>query len=126
MHIEPQLPRFSLESIPGGVQAIVPARRNWFVLLFMIAWLVGWFFGEISAIGQLLSPNEKAPQLFMAAWLTGWTIGGVFAFCAVLWQLAGRELISITSSSLEHRIETLGIARSRVYKIGEIKNLRAE
>lgn len=61
----------------------------------------------------------------MAVWLIGWTIGGIFAFGAVLWQLVGREVISITSSALEHRIEILGIARSRVYRIGEIRNLRA-
>lgn len=125
MHIEPQSPRFSCESIPGGIQAIVPARRNWFVILFMSAWLFGWFSGEASAIEELISPDKKTPQLFMAVWLIGWTIGGIFAFGAVLWQLVGREVISITSSALEHRIEILGIARSRIYRIGEIRNLRA-
>jgi len=95
MHIEPQSPRYTLETTSEGQRAVVPARRNWFVILFLCAWLVGWVFGEVSVVHQLLSPSENTPQLFLLAWLTGWTLGGAFALAAVLWQLACREVISV-------------------------------
>jgi len=125
MLIEPESPRFVLETTASGLRAAVPARRNWFVLLFMCAWLVGWAFGEVSVIGELLSPSEKTPKLFLLAWLAGWTVGGLFAVGTVLWQLAGKEIISVSASTLEHRIEAFGIGRSRMYKLAEVKNLRA-
>jgi hypothetical protein len=125
MHIEPQAPRFTIESTPDGLRAVVPARRNWLVVVFLCAWLVGWVFGEVTAVQQLLSPSEKTPHLFLLAWLVGWTIGGAFALVAVVWQLAGREVISVSAATLLHRIEALGIGWSRAYKASEVKNLRA-
>ena len=103
----------------------MPAQRNWFVLLFLSAWLVGWAFGEVSVIRQLTNPTEKTPILFLLAWLTGWTVGGTFAVAAVLWQLGGRELLSVDTATLTHRVEAFGIGRSRIYKLSEVKNLRA-
>jgi hypothetical protein len=125
MHIEPESPRFSIESTPNGLRAVIPARRNVFVLLFLCVWLGGWVFGEMHAIGELLSPTKNSPQLFLAVWLAGWTLGGVFAVGAVLWQFAGREVVSIGSTTLEHRVEALGIGCTRSYRLNEVKNLRA-
>ncbi len=103
----------------------MPARRSWFVLLFLSAWLVGWAFGEVSVIRQLTNPTEKTPVLFLLVWLTGWTVGGTFAFAAVLWQLGGREVLSVDTATLAHRVEAFGIGRSRTYKLSEVKILRA-
>lgn len=125
MYVEPQVARFTFESRQGVSEAVVPARRNWFVLLFLSAWMVGWAFGEVSAIQQLMSPTAKTPYLFLFAWLTGWTVGGAFALAAVLWQLGGREVLSLDTTTLAHRVEAFGIGRSRRYKLSEVKNLRA-
>jgi hypothetical protein len=124
MHIEPQSARFSVEPVPGGIKATVPARRNWFVLLFLCAWSVGWVLGEIHAIKVLTSPSESSPQLFMLVWITGWTIGGVFVAATILWQLAGKEVLSIGPTLFEHRVEAFGVGRTRSYKKTEIRNLR--
>lgn len=125
MHVEPQAPRFTLETTVDGQRVVVPARRNWSVLLFLCAWLVGWVFGEVSAARQLLSPSENTPQVFLLAWLAGWTLGGAFALGAVPWQLAGREILSVNPSTLLHRVEAFGLGWSRQYKTTEVKNLRA-
>ncbi|MCW5649007.1 MAG: hypothetical protein KIS62_04615 [Ramlibacter sp.] len=125
MYIEPQSPRFTLETTEDGLRAIVPARRNLFVLLFMCVWLVGWAFGELQAIRELLSPSEKTPQLFLMVWLAGWTLGGVFALGTVVWQFAGREVIIVGSADLQHRVEALGVGRTKTYRLSEVKNLRA-
>jgi hypothetical protein len=125
MHIEPQSARFTVESVPGGIKATVPARRNWLVLIFLCAWSVGWVFGETHAIRALASPSENSSQLFMLVWLVGWTIGGGFVAATILWQLAGKEVLSINPTLFEHRVEAFGLGRTRSYKKTEIKNLRA-
>jgi hypothetical protein len=125
MHVEPESPRFSIEPTADGLRAVIPARRNVFVLLFMCVWLGGWVFGEMHAIGELLSPSKNSPQLFLAVWLAGWTLGGVFALGTVLWQLAGREVVSLGSTTLEHRVEAFGIGRTTSYRLSEVRNLRA-
>jgi hypothetical protein len=125
MHIEPQSARFTVESVPGGISATVPARRNWLVLLFLSAWSVGWAFGETHAIRELTSPTENSSRLFMLAWLIAWTVGGFFVAATIMWQLAGKEVLSIGPTLLEDRVEAFGLGRTRSYKKAEIKNLRA-
>ena len=125
MHIEPQPARFTAESIPGGIRASVPARRNWLILLFLSAWFVAWIFGEAHAIRVLTSPSENADRMFMLVWLVGWTIGGGFAAATILWQLGGKEIISISPTLFEYRVEAFGLGRTRSYKKTEVKNLRA-
>jgi len=125
LQIEPLLPRFSVDAGPDGLRAVIPARRNWFVMLFLVAWLGGWAFGEVSAANELFRGEGKAPIGFLAFWLVGWTIGGAFAFAAVVWQLAGREVITVNSASLSHRIEAFGIGHRRSFRTTEVRNLRA-
>ena len=49
---------------------------RYFVALFLMAWLGGWFFGFVSAVTQIAS--GKAPG-FLYFWLAGWSLGGAFA-----------------------------------------------
>ena len=107
------------------MRAVIPARRSWFVLLFLCFWLVGWAFGEVTVARQLLSPSEKAPDPFLYVWLVGWSLGGVFALVTILWQLAGKEIIAVSTGALVHRKEIFGLGRSWRYKISEVKNFRA-
>ncbi len=117
--------RYSLESTADGLRVSIPSRRNWFVLLFLVAWLGGWYMGETSVIRELLNPKPNSATAFLGFWLLGWTLGGAFCFGTVLWQLAGREVLIASASTLVHRIEVFGIGRSRAYKASDIKNLRA-
>ena len=78
MRVEPLAPRFQYEVTPDGARATIPARRNWFFLLFMSLWLVGWAFGELGAAHQLVS-NDSAgleAKAFLIVWLAFWTFGG--------------------------------------------------
>ncbi|WP_316415592.1 hypothetical protein [Mesoterricola silvestris] len=122
-----QQERLELETLPNGIQISVPARRSWFVLLFLTIWLCGWVMGERSALievfGHLAKPGP--PPAFMAIWLTGWTVGGAFALLTLVWQVAGREIIGIESGYLFHKIQILGITRMREYQGDQIKRLRA-
>src|ERR1700684_2022842 len=125
MQVDLQAARFRSEITPQGFRVVIPAARNWFILLFLFAWLGGWLMGEVSVSKQLLNSGDKTPAAFLSFWLVGWTIGGVLATGAVLWQLAGREVLTLDSSSLLHRVEAFGIGRSRSFRTSEIKNLRS-
>jgi hypothetical protein len=48
---------------------------RYFVGLFLLAWLGGWFAGFSSAVSKLSSGQADAILVF---WLVGWTLGGAF------------------------------------------------
>ncbi|RSZ38273.1 MULTISPECIES: hypothetical protein [unclassified Variovorax] len=127
MNVEPLAARYVIETTPGGgLRAVVPARKHWLFLLFMCVWLTGWCFGEFTAANQLLHPRRHGTdeRWFLTLWLAGWTVGGAWAFFCVLWQLFGRELISVEEGSLVHRVEIWGLGRTRAYAIHAISRLR--
>jgi hypothetical protein len=125
MQVEPQAARFRSEVTPDGYRVVIPARRNWFIVLFLCAWLGGWAFGELSASGELLRGGDKTPFAFLSFWLVGWTIGGLYAGATVLWQLAGREIITVSLTTLSYRAEALGLGRTRSFQTSEVKDLRS-
>jgi len=94
-------------------------------MLFLVAWLGGWAFGEVNAAGELIHAGDKTPSAFLAFWIVGWTLGGLITFGTVLWQLAGREVLTVNSLSLTHRLEIFGIGVNRSYGASDIRNLRA-
>ncbi|MRW92097.1 hypothetical protein GJ699_19050 [Duganella sp. FT80W] len=124
MHIQPQPARFHAETTIEGLRVVIPASRNWFIMLFLVAWLGGWTIGETNVAGQLLNPGDKTPSGFLLFWLAGWTLGGLFAVGTVLWQLAGREILIANSLALTHRFEVFGVGVSRSYGASDIKHLR--
>src|SRR5450631_4372375 len=96
--------RATMSESPDGLLITIPARKNWFLILFMAFWLVGWFFGEVTAINQIIrghlphGTNLKGGlpigvNLFLLVWLGGWTIGGAFAVVIWLWNFAGFEKV---------------------------------
>jgi hypothetical protein len=126
MNVQPLAARYAIETMPGGgLRAVVPARKHWLLLLFMCVWLTGWCFGEFTAANQLLHPSRHdTDRWFLTLWLTGWTLGGAWAFFCVLWQVFGRELISVEEGSLVHRVEIWGLGRTRAYAVHAISRLR--
>ncbi len=124
MNITPPAPRFTTETLPGGIRACIPARKNWFVIPFLCVWLTGWAFGEINVFREILSPSHTTPVLFLSVWLIGWTIGGAFALGGIVWQLGGKEIITIDAINFEHRLEVFGLGWSRFYTLANLKNVR--
>jgi hypothetical protein len=123
MNVSPAAPRFQTANTSSGITATIPSRKNWFVILFLGAWLGGWFFGEISAISTLTS--EQSPEPFLMFWLVGWTLGALCAASIILWQLFGQEIVAVDASSLVHRVEVLGIGRTRSFSLKQIEKLRS-
>lgn len=124
MHIEPALPRFQLSYTGDGTRVLIPARRNWFILLFLCAWMGGWVMGETSALAQLAHGGDAGSGGFLYVWLALWTAGGAFALLSILWQLCGQEVLSVSDGTLTYRVEIAGLGRSRSYATSQITRLR--
>jgi hypothetical protein len=85
---------------PTGLEIVIPAKRSILVLLFLTAWLGAWFFGEKSAIEEILKGREGGPESFLIFWLIGWTTGGAWAVFMWLWMALGREVVSLRPQAL--------------------------
>lgn len=111
-HIEPGAARFTVERGGGDEWLRVPARRNWFVLLFVAVWLTMWTAGGAAAVGALFTRFEP----FLLVWLGFWALGWLFAVATVAWQLGGAELIGIDATEVHHRVTMPGYGSTRVYR----------
>ena len=113
--------RTTIADGPGGPEVHIRAPRQWWALVFLPVWFVGWTFGGIMAIRQMVIE----PQLFLAVWLVGWLAGEVFVTLAWSWMAFGEEVISVAQG-------TLAVARrvgpwqfARRYPLHECRALRA-
>jgi hypothetical protein len=70
--VQPASPRFLVNELPEGLRVTIPARRSWFIVVFMLCWLGGWTFGEVSVLIQLVNGKAGGGSLFL---LSGWAGG---------------------------------------------------
>jgi hypothetical protein len=127
MKVTPPRRRSTLRHTAGGLELVIPAKRNVFsifLIVFLAAWLGGWFIGEASALRELFHFEGREPNFFLMFWLLGWTAGGVFALYALLWLAVGREVVSLRSGSLTIKRAVLGVGLTREYDLAHIKDLR--
>jgi hypothetical protein len=116
---EKDAPRFSVDTLGGYEQITLRARRNAFVMTFLIAWLGGWTFGAISAVKTLI----LSFQPFVAFWLLAWVVGGMAAAISLAWQFSGSEGLRVIGSDLEISYRMLGMKKRRLFRGSDIRNL---
>jgi hypothetical protein len=122
----PRLEPLIEPTMGGGFRLTVPKHRPLFLMFFLPVWLVGWVFGEVTALRQVFVGGPPGgSDLFMLVWLTGWTVGGAWALATILWLAAGRERVQVQQGTLtlEHVVGTLG--RRRSYDLQQVTRLRA-
>lgn len=128
MTITPPGPRFAVETTLDGTRVVIPARRNWFLVLFLGFWLCGWLLGEVTAATMLLSVftsgSGEIPSVFLLVWLGGWTVGGGFALFMWLWNLMGKEVIALERGELTvtRRVGPIGFPKR--YDLAHVRNAR--
>lgn len=115
-------PRFFVQSIGLGEQIVIPAGRNWFVLLFLPFWLVMWTAGGVAAMTQAASGEDTG---FLLVWLAFWAVGWLFAATWFAWQLAGREVLSIDGGALTHAWSIFSMGRTKRYDLKHVADLAA-
>ncbi|MBB6111224.1 hypothetical protein SAMN05421821_11134 [Mucilaginibacter lappiensis] len=118
--------RAIIEDNFDSVRIIIPSKKNYFIILFMCAWLCGWFLGETLAIREILSSTNKGADLFMIFWLAGWTIGGLFALKTIYWQLLGKECIEIGKGVLIMKRQGDPLSKTTFYDLNSCDSFRVK
>lgn len=137
---KPGNPRYSVERTPTGMIFSIPSRKNWFIILFLGFWLMGWAMGEITVLGILGAGIFEFMQggmedivekgagafggAFLVIWLAGWTVGGAFAIYTWLWQVRGVEQITVSGDSLDIAKKIPVWTRRKKYHIHNVSSLR--
>ena len=107
----------------NNLEVHIPTRKNWFAIIFLTAWMGGWFMGESSVIATLfLGDTPPSENAFLLFWLTGWTVGGLFCVTMLLWLIAGLEIIKIENGVIEIGKQIFGLKRSKKYHINEVRH----
>jgi hypothetical protein len=112
----------------NGLSIIIPSKKNWFVLLFMTTWMVGWFFGFITASGTLFSgeAGNSGDDSFIYLWLLFWTVAGLVVATILLWGYFGQEKFIIDQGEVFFEKTVFGIGQKKRLQLSEIKNFRNE
>jgi hypothetical protein len=121
--------RAIIENDGTGLRITIPAANSFFGTSFIGLWLIGWAFGEFAVLYHMFIKPPKEPQpaftlIFLIVWLALWTMGGVWALITLLWGVAGKEVIELTSTTPRHRKQIPIFSRSRDYAVASIANLR--
>ncbi len=123
--IRPADSRLTITDTVQGLRIVMPCRRSWFVIFFLACWILGWAVGEVMVSRQFL--NGDAPsegELFMLAWLGVWTVGGVVAIYAWLWQLMGKEIVTVHGQTFTVRRDIGGFGFDKEYELVQMRDLR--
>lgn len=113
-----------------NLQIIIPSRKNWFIIIFLGAWLCMWLMGEVfvsAIVGRSFFGHGHNPAgLFIVFWLAAWTAGGFMAFRFFLWCIAGKEIVTVGQGTM--RIEKKGglFMKPKTYDLNEVKSIRVQ
>jgi len=104
----------------------VPAKKNWFVILFIGFWSCGWLFGELTVLGilssGLFSGEIGFHHLFLIGWLGAWTVGGFVAIRTVVYMVFGKEILLFKHGLLTIDRKAFFFFKKRTYDLHEVKN----
>lgn len=94
------------------------------MIIFLTAWLGGWFMGETFAITTLFFGDTPLfANAFLIFWLTGWTVGGFFCITILLWSIAGQEIIKVENGVIELGRQLFSLKTSKKYHINDVRHL---
>jgi hypothetical protein len=97
----------------------IPSRLHWLQLPGLCLWLVLWFVlgtQPLMAVG-VIHPFAAILSLF-------WFAIGFLPLSAVMWQLAGKELLEVSSYSLNIRRQMFGWGWTKAYIASDVEALR--
>lgn len=125
IRVHPGSARSTITEDGRELRIVIPPRRNWFLLLFLSAWLGLWILTQVTVPFQLLETRVFSREMwFLAIWLLMWTLGSVVALYIWLWNLTGREIVVVDGRDLVLKRDLLGFGRERAYDLAHVANLR--
>jgi hypothetical protein len=86
--------------------------------------MLGWIFGEIEILIKLLNYDAETPDAFFVFWAIGWTLSGLLVIFIWLWNMKGREIVTMSDTELRRYRDYILFSRTGRYRIELISNLR--
>lgn len=124
--VKPPVSRIMITDIPGKLHIVIPCSRSWFIVGFLGFWICGWAVAEYMVSSQFLKGDAPPEgESFMLAWFVVWTVGGLLAIYAWLWQIIGKEMITLHGQTFTTRRDVGGFGFDKEYDIRQMRNLRA-
>jgi hypothetical protein len=124
---QPADSRITIVDTSQGLRIVMPCRRSWFVILFLGFWICGWAVGEVTVSRQFLQGDAPPDgEVFMLTWLGVWTIGGLFAIYAWLWQMVGKEILTVHGQKFRTRRDIAGVGFDKDYDLVQMRDLRMQ
>jgi len=108
------------------IEIIIPAKKNWLLILFLGFWIGGWLFGEITVNGTLVNIRSGSLDFFTILWLCGWTLGGAVVIRTLIWSLFGKEIITVDRGTITIDKKGAIFYKAKTYELNEAKHFRSE
>ena len=124
--INPLASRVTVTDGPGGLGLLIPPNGTG---LSSCLWDSGCVFGQwVEIMVPIQFLNGDLPGItviFVLAWSGAWTVGGVFAIYLWLWNLMGRQVITMHGHTLTTRRDIGGYGFEKEYDLTQVRDLRA-
>jgi hypothetical protein len=127
MPVAPPAPRHTLQDLGDRLIISIPSVKQWFLIVFLAVWFLGWAVGEgVVASFLIAGPGfgGAAPDGILILWLAIWTVGGGFAIYQLAWQLTGYEIIEVARQGITVSRVVFRFHTSREYSAEYVKELR--
>lgn len=122
---QPTASRVTITDSSEGFRIVIPCRRSLFVIAFLALWICGWGVAEVMVAKQFLGGDAPPEgEAFMLVWLGVWTLGGGVAIYAWLWQLMGKEIVTVRGQTFTVRRDIGGFGLSKEYDLVQMRDLR--
>ncbi len=115
----------TIKELPGYVELMIPAKKNWLLLVLPLFFVCFWWLsgGGEQVVNMFNKPFTLSVDLFWVVW--------VAAIVVVLagnlwWLLAGREIITATKDTLKVKKRGQLFARTKIYKLRQARYFRID
>lgn len=126
------------QSNDDQVKVSIGPRRDLFAILFLVWWIALWIAGEVTLFSVTIGGTEallsgdvpNTISTFRYLWpLIGagtvtWTVIGVGMIYSLLWELLGREEITLSADGVTIHRSVAAVSSSRAFPRREASNVR--
>jgi drug/metabolite transporter superfamily protein YnfA len=121
----PYTGRAVINEFYDGVDIIIPAKKNWFVMAIICAWLFGMLYFVIFVFTLLQGPGAVAARHGIYIIFSLFLIPVVAAVSRLWWNIAGKELIHVSQGVLTINRKGALFKRTKSYELAHCTNFRA-
>lgn len=118
--------RSTINNYHDSIEIIIPSKKNWFIIVFLGLWLLGWIFGIIVGLSFIFIAPSSEGKFFSIVWLFFWSMGGALAMLIWLYILRGKEMVLIDPNELKYTRDFVLYKRVQEYSFNDIKSLRVD